>query len=154
MKLQSRSARISIFEVRTGKSFMKQHMRLQPIKYEFPSDIVALQSDAVEEGYRFVDRLIDEGETRFFQFAKPDEALLIARYASENAGIGGVTTDPFIPSALRMRRFYVRPRFRRHGIAKKLAMALIPDALKMVRALYVNDGTASTPSFWENMGIP
>lgn len=132
---------------------MTSRILLQPITNGLPEDISALQSDAANEGYRFIERLIDEWETGDVRFDEPDEALLIARCDGTIAGIGGVTIDPFDQTALRMRRFYIRQSFRRHGIAKKLAAALMEDALKTGRALNVNAGTEAAPPFWERMGF-
>ena len=44
------------------------------------------------------------------------------------AAIGGITIDPIVPDALRMRRFYVRPAFRRTGIRGEIAQALLKSA--------------------------
>jgi GNAT superfamily N-acetyltransferase len=49
------------------------------------------------------------------------------------AGIGGLTIEPVVPGAFRMRRFYVRRPFRRQGIGRKLALALIGPALVALR---------------------
>jgi hypothetical protein len=45
------------------------------------------------------------------RFDRPGEGLLTAYSAGVLAAIGGITIDPIVPDALRMRRFYVRPGF-------------------------------------------
>ena len=62
------------------------------------------------------------------RFDREGEALLAARVNGVLAGIGGLTVEPVMPSALRMRRFYVRPAFRRRGVGRQLAMALLARA--------------------------
>ena len=47
------------------------------------------------------------------RFERPGEALLAAYSEGVLAAIGGITIDPIVPDALRMRRFNVRPAFRR-----------------------------------------
>ena len=49
--------------------------------------------------------------------------LLAARVSGVLGGIGGLTIDPVLPDAFRMRRFYIRPLFPRLGIGGKLAAA-------------------------------
>lgn len=132
---------------------MTGQLSVQPVSGELPADISALRSEATDEGYRFIERLIDGWDTGAVCFDRPGEALLVARQDGTIAGIGGVTVDPFDQSALRMRRFYIRPRFRRRGVATTLATALIEQALKTGRALHVNAGTDAAPSFWENIGF-
>ena len=67
------------------------------------------------------------------------------------AGIGGLTVEPVVPSALRMRRFYVRPAFRRSGVGRQLAMALLARA-KPTQLITANAAPASVP-FWESIGF-
>ena len=67
------------------------------------------------------------------------------------AGFGGLTRDPAWPDALRMRRFYVRPAFRRCGLARMLAAALLAGAGG--RVVTVNAGTPDAPAFWEAVGF-
>jgi len=63
------------------------------------------------------------------------------------AGIGGLTLDPGLPDALRMRRFYVHPAFRRHGIGRGLAVALLQLPGTAGRGVTVNAGTAEASVF-------
>ena len=132
---------------------MKRRIVLWPVTGRLPDDFSILRSEADSERYRFIERLADEWNAGTICFDRPGETLLIARYDSKIAGIGGVTIDPFDQAALRMRRFYVRPRFRRHGVAGELAGALIGNALKTGCRLNVNAGTEAAPVFWESMGF-
>jgi GNAT superfamily N-acetyltransferase len=58
------------------------------------------------------------------RFDRLGEALLTAYSKGVLAGVGGIT----VPDALRMRRFYVRPAFRRTGIEGQIAHALLKRA--------------------------
>lgn len=69
------------------------------------------------------------------------------------AGVGGLTLDPVVPGALRMRRFYVHPAFRRYGVGRKLAMALLERPGTASRRVAVNAGIAGAPAFWEALGF-
>jgi GNAT superfamily N-acetyltransferase len=50
-----------------------------------------------------------------------------------------------------MRRFYVRPNFRRSGIGRRLVAALLAEA-GSVRPIMVNANPGSI-SFWESLGF-
>lgn len=126
---------------------------LQPVGRHLPGDLSVMCADASAEGFRFLERLRADWNAGSLRFDKPGEALLIARRDGTLAGIGGMTADPHICTALRMRRFYVRPAFRRRGIAKALAKALIASAQKTGRPVTVNAGTATAPAFWESLGF-
>ena len=66
------------------------------------------------------------------------------------AGIGGLTIEPVLAGALRMRRFYVRPLFRRAGIGRTLETALLGRAPTTGLLVTVNAGPGSAP-FWESL---
>ena len=63
----------------------------------------------------------------------------------------GLTIEPVVPGALRMRRFYVRPQFRRCGVGRKLVAALLAGADSRW-PITVNANPASI-AFWESLGF-
>ncbi|MGC9270282.1 GNAT family N-acetyltransferase, partial [Acidiphilium sp.] len=68
------------------------------------------------------------------------------------AGIGGITRDPIAPRAFRMRRFYVRPLFRRTGVGRALVtqlMAAVPHGAIVT----VHAGDAAASAFWVALGF-
>ena len=83
---------------------MKDRITLKHVAGELPDDFAALRLDASQEGYRFIERLLNEWNAGVVQFDKPREVLLIARYGAVIAGVAGVTVDPFDKTAMRMRR--------------------------------------------------
>jgi GNAT superfamily N-acetyltransferase len=85
------------------------------------------------------------------RFDRPGEALLAAYSEGVLAAIGGITIDPIVPDALRMRRFYVRPAFRRTGIGSEIAQALLERA-RSVPLVTLNAAVKSVP-FWESLGF-
>ncbi len=111
-----------------------------------------LRAQARTEGYRFLDRLAAEweGGARFDQCS---EALLGAWCSTALAGVGGITLDPALPGALRMRRFYIHPNCRRAGTGRTLAQALIRQARRTGMAVVVNAGAPAASSFWEALGF-
>jgi len=79
------------------------------------------------------------------------EALLAARAKDVLAGIAGITIEPVVRGAMRMRRFYVRPAFRRNGVGHQLVTALLAG-VRADQLVTVNASPASFP-FWEAVGF-
>ena len=125
---------------------------LQRVIDELPADLAALREEARAEGYRFVERLATDWGSGTIRFDRQGEALLAARLRRVLAGIGGLTIDPVVPDALRMRRFYVRPAYRRSGVGRELATALLERARSFSGLVTVNAAPAST-LFWESLGF-
>ena len=125
---------------------------LQLVIEKFPAGFDALREEARAEGHLFVERLAADWEARRMRFDHKGEALLAAHVAGVLAGIGGLTIEPVLPNALRMRRFFIRPQFRRAGIGRKLATALLERARDTSLLVTVNAAPASV-SFWESLGF-
>ena len=118
-----------------------------------PAGFEALREAARHEGYRHLDRLANDWASGAIRFDRPGEALLAARIDDALAGIGGMTLEPDLPGALRMRRFHVDPAHRRRGIATALAQALLDRATANGAPVTVNaPGEAARP-FWEHLGF-
>ena len=134
---------------------MEDHYRapkLRRIIKNLPARFDVLREEANAEGYLFVERLAADWEARRMRFDRQGEALLAAHVTGVLAGIGGLTIEPVLPGALRMRRFYVRPLFRRAGVGSKLATALLERARAAGLLVTVNAAPASV-SFWESLGF-
>ena len=120
---------------------------------ELPAAFDALRAEARDEGYRFLDRLADEWASGAVRFDQREEMLLTVCAGHVLAGIGGLTRDPVMVSALRMRRFYVSAAFRRQGVGRMLAVALLKQAATAGRSVTVNAGTVDAPAFWTALGF-
>ena len=125
---------------------------LEPVIGDLPPGFETLRAEARAEGFRQVERLATEWASRTTRFDSEGEALLAVRLDSVLAGIGGLTIEPVVPGALRMRRFYVRPNFRRRGVGRKLATALLERAGHSPRPITVNANLGSI-AFWESLGF-
>ena len=123
-------------------------MVMVPVVERLPAGFDVLRQNARAEGHRIMDRLADDWASGAQRFDAAGEALLSALVASELAGVGGITADPMMPGTLRMRRFYVRAVFRRHGVGRRLAETLIAGV-----HLMVNAGTRNAARFWEALGF-
>lgn len=126
--------------------------KLQRVMKELPAGFDDVRAEARAEGYLFVERLATDWLSGTTRFDREGEALLAARVNGVLAGIGGLTIEPVVPDALRMRRFYVRLAYRRSGIGRKLATALLDGARSGSGLVTVNAAPASAV-FWESFGF-
>ena len=91
------------------------------------------------------------GEQRF------DEpgALFAALVDGDLAGVGGVTVETGAGEpAMRMRRLYVLPMFRRFGVGRRLASAMMQQGFQTASLLTVNAAASDAAGpFWETLGF-
>ena len=125
---------------------------LRPVIEDLPAGFEVLRAEAHAEGYLFVERLAADWEAGRMRFDRKGETLLAVHVTGVLAGIGGLTIEPVLSGALRMRRFYIRPLFRRAGIGRRLATGLLERARTTGMLVTVNAAPASA-SFWESLGF-
>jgi GNAT superfamily N-acetyltransferase len=118
---------------------------------KLPVGINVLRREALAEGYQFVERLAADWKSRTIRFDRPGEVLLAARLNGALVGVGGLTIEPIVQNAMRIRRFYVRPAFRRRGIGYQLAAALLARA--SAGCLITVNAAPGSFSFWEAIGF-
>jgi GNAT superfamily N-acetyltransferase len=126
-------------------------LELEPVLDALPVGFNELRAEALAEGFRQVERLASDWEAGRIRFDRDGEALLAARLKDVLVGIGGLTIEPVVPGASRMRRFYVRPAFRRNGVGSELVTALLAG-VDGDRSITVNAAPASI-AFWESLGF-
>jgi len=124
-----------------------------PVLTSLPAGFDAIRAEAREDGHNHMERLAIDWASGANRFDAVGEALLAAFVGGELAGVGGLTIDPAGSTALRMRRFYVRPRFRRHGVGRCLAEALMAKARDVTNVLVLNAATELATRFWEAQGF-
>ena len=128
-------------------------MQLDRVIAKLPHGFDIMCAEASAEGHRNMERLALDLTSGEMRFDGDGEALLAAHVQGTLAGIGGLTIEPLLPGAFRMRRFYVRQPFRRQGVGRQLALALIEPALARSRVITVNAGNADAPAFWMRLGF-
>ncbi|HEY4200247.1 MAG TPA: GNAT family N-acetyltransferase [Devosiaceae bacterium] len=127
-------------------------MKFTRIETTLP-DINALRADAKTEGHQFIERLVTDWSSGSIRFDKPGEALLGVREGDAIVAIGGVTQEPSLEGALRMRRFYVRPAFRRQSIGWTLVRILVDHPSREGCPITVHAGTPDATKFWEALSF-
>jgi nucleoside triphosphate diphosphatase len=130
----------------------REVIRIEPVLDRLPSGFHALRNAARAEGYRMLDTLAAGWEDREIRFAQDGEALFSAHCGDRLVAIGGMTWDPTVPGALRMRRFYVAKEFRRRGIGRRLVVSLLDGREVAARPIVVNAGHDSE-AFWVSLGF-
>ena len=123
-------------------------IRLKRVIDTLPKDFEALRKEAELDGHRMLDTLASEWADGVTRFDRPGEALLAAYADGVLAGMGGLTLEPALCGALRMRRFYVRIAYRRRGVARVLAEALLEKA---GRRVITANAAAGSEAFWETL---
>lgn len=116
-------------------------------------DIEVLAAEARSEGFQHIDRLVTEWRDGSMRFAADGELLMVALEGSVPVAIGGITRDPFVPGALRMRRFYTRRDCRGLGIGGELQRRLVAYGRRFVGHITVHAGSEAAARFWELCGF-
>jgi len=118
-----------------------------------PEGIGLLRIEADREGHRHMARLISEWNEGINRFDRKGECLVAIYDRARLVGIGGLTQEPAIARALRMRRVYIIPTDRRKGIGRLLAAALVKRAVATASVITVHAGTDEAAAFWESVGF-
>ena len=126
--------------------------RVERVVTDLPAGFDALRTEADAEAFRNMARLAGDWASGAERFAGPGSALFAAFDGEVLAGMGGVTREPSDPGGplLRMRRFYVRPAFRRRGHGEALVAAAL-DVARGHRVLVHSSDDAMR--FWDAAGF-
>jgi len=125
-------------------------IRLEKVIDALPAGLEALRAEARGGGYKMLDTLAAEWESGATRFDRPGEALFAAYTDGVLSGIGGLTQEPTMAGALRMRRFYIALAHRRTGIGRALAEALLRQAGQHPVTC---NAAAGSERFWEALGF-
>lgn len=120
---------------------------------ELPEGFETLLAEARSEGVRNMSLLAEEWASGKQRFDAEGAALFAAFVGGELAGVGGVSAESSEP-AMRMRRLYVRPQFRRSGVGRALAGAMMQQGFEGAGVLTANARASDAAGpFWEAMGF-
>lgn len=120
-----------------------------------PGSINHLVEESVSQGFRFVERLIQEYCSGLNCFDKPGEVLLAASVQGRVVGIGGLNRDPYFrdPHVGRLRHLYVGSAWRRCGIGHLLVTQLILEANRHYQLLTLRTDTQAADLFYQKRGF-
>lgn len=124
------------------------------VRPDMPAALGALATMADSEGIRNVSFVVERWNDGGQRFDGPSEALLAAVVDGEVVAVGGLTSCPHVEGALRVRRFYVAPAWRRRGVATALARELIESARGSTQVVTCNaQASEAAGPFWESLGF-
>ncbi|MCG9491057.1 GNAT family N-acetyltransferase [Acinetobacter pittii] len=118
---------------------------------ELPEQIIELSLIAQKEGFRFINRLINEYQSGQNLFNEQGEALFGIQENEKIIAIGGINATEDIGIG-RLRRFYVHPSYRCHGIGKFLLSIIEQHAKKHFVEIVLYTDTNRAATFYKNMG--
>ena len=130
-------------------------MEIKKIKDSSIGLLEILANEANSEGYRFVQRTIDEWRNCINTFSKKGEILFGIFISDLCVGIGGLNVDPFInnPNIGRVRHVYISQKYRRKGLATLLLRKIIQIAVKHFELLRLYTENPNASSFYESLGF-
>ncbi|AXY56577.1 N-acetyltransferase [Acinetobacter chinensis] len=120
---------------------------------ELPGQIGELAQQATKEGFNFVERLIEEFKSGKNRFDQHGEFLLFVYDDHKLIACGGLNqqwNENDVENRIgRVRRFYVLPEYRKHGVGKQLLQHLEQKARKDFSALCLNTEIKSAAHFYQ-----
>jgi GNAT superfamily N-acetyltransferase len=125
-------------------------------KIELPlPGLECLRSEARDEGYDFIETLVEEWASASNRFDAPGEALCGHLAQGLLVAVGGLNCDPFAGRSDmgRIRRVYVRAAWRNQGIGRALMAALIDKAGTHFRCVRLRAENAGAARLYESMGF-
>jgi GNAT superfamily N-acetyltransferase len=114
-----------------------------------------LRTEAMKEGFLFVDRLVQDWTSGSNRFDLPGEQFLGAFTGETLIGVCGLNRDPYIDQdgIGRLRHLYVRECARRHGIASALVRRLLDEASRAFRIVRLRTATREAAAFYLRHGF-
>jgi GNAT superfamily N-acetyltransferase len=127
---------------------------IQKIELPLPG-IESLQSEALAEGYDFVQTLVEEWASAGNRFDAAGEMLCGHLDQGLLVAVGGLNCDPFAArlDVGRIRRVYVRPAWRDKGIGRALVIHLIEQARTHFRCVRLRAENAEAARLYERIGF-
>jgi GNAT superfamily N-acetyltransferase len=125
-------------------------------KIELPIEgIEQLGTEARDEGFSFIARLLDEWASAENRFSGRGETLCGYLDRGLLVAVGGLNRDPFAADSGigRVRRVYVRPAWRNRGIGKALVATLIEEARKNFDCVRLRAQNADAARLYERIGF-
>ena len=120
-----------------------------------PYDWTQILRESLSEGHNMVNRLLTDVRSRANRFDAPGEALLACLSGNGVVAVGGLNREPdeSLARAGRIRRLYVAPEYRGHGLGRKLVEEITALAQPHFAVLTVHVGKLKARGFYEHLGF-
>jgi GNAT superfamily N-acetyltransferase len=119
-------------------------------------DLDWIVKESKEDGFRFVERLVNDYKNGSNTFNHSGEGLF-GVFTEDNVlvAIGGLNKDPYSneQDIGRLRRFYVSKEYRRNGIGKLLVKKIIDEAKRDYKILVLHTDTEQADKFYTSLGF-
>jgi len=127
---------------------------LRPATAHHP-DMGELRANAAAEGFRFVDKLVEDWLSAANRFDRPNELFLGAFRERRLLGVCGLNHDPYTgqESVGRLRHLYVRPDARRNGVASALIKYILGEAETVFQLVRLRTDTHEAAEFYTRLGF-
>ncbi|WP_226528889.1 GNAT family N-acetyltransferase [Metabacillus niabensis] len=122
----------------------------------FSYDLTILIKQSKEEGFRFIERLVNDYKNGSNTFRNSGEALFgVFNEKEELIAIGGLNKNPYSQKQYvgRIRRFYVTKEYRRNGIGSLLIKRIIKEAVKYYKIVVLHTDTKQADHFYSSVGF-
>lgn len=132
---------------------MSSKFKISPIE---PSSeqLEKIAIEAREQGYAFIDRLIDEAKSGQNFFNQNGECFHGAFIDGTLVGCGGINCDPYTDQEVgRLRHVYVLKRYRRTGIARELVRHLLKQSNATFSVVRLRTSDQNADKFYEALGF-
>ena len=133
-----------------------EEFKVKQLKSLFYIDLTHFVKESKEEGFRFLERLVNDYENGTNNFNKPGESLYgLFNKEGVLVAIGGLNIDPFSDDEKvgRLRRFYVIKAYRRNGLGRILLTQIIDDAKLFYKVLVLHTDTEQGDKFYTSLGF-
>lgn len=119
------------------------------------AELDAIIAEANEEGWLFLNRLVDEWRSGANRFDGVGEALFLAYRQGKLVGICGLNIDPYAhdPRIGRVRHLFVSRSHRRCSIGRMLIEAVRAEAKRTFRELRLTTDSRDAGAFYRRMGF-
>lgn len=138
----------------TNDPAMNDHLLIEISELNI-SSVQPLADEAMAEGYKFVQKAIDEWKSGANTFAIPGEKFWAIVIGNEFIACGGLNLDPYAASKTvgRVRHVYVLKKYRRQGYSKILLHLIIDEAKKYFKCLRLSTDNPIAASLYRSMGF-
>jgi len=119
-----------------------------------PEELLALEAEALAEGFRFLTRLIAQWQSGANRFDRAGECLLGVFSNGQLIAVGGLSYDPYAgPDVGRLRRVYVARASRARDVGKALVSQLLEHAAQQFRVVRLSTDTREGAAFYLRCGF-
>ena len=118
-------------------------------------DLNHLVEESREEGFRFLERLVNDYREVTNTFSRQGECLFGVKDEGKLIAVGGLNRDPFSGDQHtgRLRRFYVSGDYRRAGIGRALVKRILKEAGVDFDIIVLNTDTEQADQFYRSLGF-